>query len=733
MVAEGTKLPSTDKVFLDDFRVAYAHFKATSPDTDQLADLKMPFTFCLERQTRLRLLDATQNSEDTVWEAREGQWKTFSKSLGRKEGLSSSGKASVDETFWVDIVLRNPLDTEVNLSNLTVAVHELNAQDPSSSTSFVEVETIEDIALGPEESRTVPICVKTTRAASLIFTHAMYDFLSLLPATESLASRGRRLHDTPAQRQQPTYAPNTDLKAEVEEVNHRLVAEFLDDERLILAQGERKQLKLWFSNTGARPIKEVWIVAGIEDAIWLGSDDETNGESASKTTEIIKTHNSISPGKPRRIVLSEFGVLNPGEKVEVPMQLHAESIGDQELHLLFVYRESEADQFQSARLSRYYEVHKLLETSVTARASECLDHLFLVQLELSTLFASLDVHLSQITSVSSTWQCSPIVEYELGPMPPLQSAQLLFGVNRWSRGSGSQETFDFVSKKLQDVLNGTTVENSDPPPLDLLCSHISEATQSLARPSTLDLLHFSKRSDVIRKLAQFHRHIPRQTHPYIFPLCNPASVDFVIFWEIPNQQRSGYISVLGLTLGAGHAALGTIIEEAEGAQVKRSMYAETQREKEEILDGIRRSEWNVEMNPLVLLLQEPGTLRHDFSHGPCRSPVTLTVRNYSLTHASRYVLRLNANSYATDLLPPPYTGRLTYRGTLDPSRTITLRPELWITRPGTYGLGGWTLETEVLETSSSPDEIEGRIRHRYKQESRPDDRSSLVVYDAQSG
>ena len=88
----------------------------------------------------------------------------------------------------------------------------------------------------------------------------------------------------------------------------------------------------------------------------------------------------------------------------------------------------------------------------------------------------------------------------------------------------------------------------------------------------------------------------------------------VVFWDIPSEYRSGHICVTGITLGAKHAALREVIEATEGAKVKRSMYAETRREKAEILNGIRESEWNDEMNPLVLSLKE-GTLLHDFTQG----------------------------------------------------------------------------------------------------------------------
>ena len=58
-----------------------------------------------------------------------------------------------------------------------------------------------------------------------------------------------------------------------------------------------------------------------------------------------------------------------------------------------------------------------------------------------------------------------------------------------------------------------------------------------------------------------------------------------------------------------------IIEDAEGAKVKRSMYAETRRENMEVLDAIRDSEWNTEMNPIVLTYKDTGPKQHDFAAG----------------------------------------------------------------------------------------------------------------------
>ena len=55
------------------------------------------------------------------------------------------------------MVLRNPLDTEVTLSQFTVVVEEANPSSPSTSKQHIEVETIEDITLGAKESRIVSL------------------------------------------------------------------------------------------------------------------------------------------------------------------------------------------------------------------------------------------------------------------------------------------------------------------------------------------------------------------------------------------------------------------------------------------------------------------------------------------------------------------------------------------------------------------------------------------------
>jgi trafficking protein particle complex subunit 8 len=112
----------------------------------------------------------------------------------------------------------------------------------------------------------------------LQITHISYSFLSLLPVRESLASRGRRLQDTPFQRQNKVYAPDVIVNIEVEDGAQRLSAEFSDDNRLVLYHGECKQMCIWFSNIGTRAIGDIWLICGEDDELWVEEfDDEEAG------------------------------------------------------------------------------------------------------------------------------------------------------------------------------------------------------------------------------------------------------------------------------------------------------------------------------------------------------------------------------------------------------------------------------------------------------------------------
>lgn len=182
----------------------------------------------------------------------------------------------VSEAFWIDLVVENPLDTDINLTHFTITVEE----DTGTSEPLVDVDVIEVTLTAKERknvkdiyttvisaedgSLQVSISIMPLRPAPLVISHVTYEFLSLLPSSESLSYRGRRLYTAT----NPTYAPDVVLKVAVVDLDYRLAVRFIEDE-LLLLQGEYKDVRVLLSNTGTKPITEIWIVADVADDVWL--------------------------------------------------------------------------------------------------------------------------------------------------------------------------------------------------------------------------------------------------------------------------------------------------------------------------------------------------------------------------------------------------------------------------------------------------------------------------------
>ncbi|PPQ67072.1 hypothetical protein CVT25_005673 [Psilocybe cyanescens] len=728
-----SKFQSNDKVYLDDFRVAYNYWKSTEPDKISKAGLTMPLKLCVNKHSRLRFSGDNVNGDSNIWWNRQEDWKTFWKSRGERENVVAGGKVSTNELFWVDLIMHNPLDAEINLSNVTLVVEATTvASEPAED--FVEVEIIKEVILSAKGTITVPISLRAKQSTALNITHAKYDFLSLLSTTESLAFRGRRLHDTPLQRQHPTYAPDVVMKVDVVPSEHRLFVTFIEDERLVLLQGENKQTRLWLTNAGSKPIGEVWMIAGADDEIWLGTSDKF--ENSSLETEVIRSSNSLKPQEPQRLSLNGAGgstTINPGESVEVPAIFHAEILGDHELCLLFVFREADSQPFHTTTLTRSYEVQPLFKISVTAEPSQSQEHAFILGLDMTNVSQTASIDVMQLTCISPHWTCNSLTEKVFGSLAPTQCFRFLLGASYWGEGTGSEETFAFVANQLSNVLKGGEVEPLTVPPIDLQCSYISQSPnkRSIKSAAITSFIQSGRRRFMAHNISRVHSYIAPASHPAIFPLYNPSVVDIIIFWEIPARGISGHVNVHGITLGAGHARLDSIIEDAESAKVKRSMYAETRRENMEVLDAIRNSEWNAEMNPLALSLKDVGTKLHDFTLGPCHLPLEFRLRNHSVTRPANYTLKLRSDSNSSpNLLPPPYFGRMTFRGTIAPSEFTTVHPKLWVTKPGAYSLNGWVLETEISVPVA--DANEETKKRRYLLEPPMNEEACVVIRDSRA-
>jgi trafficking protein particle complex subunit 8 len=200
----------------------------------------------------------------------------------------------------------------------------------------------------------VSIAIRALEPTTLVVYQVKYDFLSVLSVTESLASRGPRLHGTPAQMRSVTYGPDVYLKVDVAPSDNKLSAAFADECEIVLKHGEIREMSIHLTNTGTKPISEVWLVMGGEEELWVGREEESEARECSHgqrirchslnnyltarpPTDIVRSVNSLKCPEPLDVRLSE--PLQPGVATDLSLCIHVEQPGSQEFQLLFLFRE----------------------------------------------------------------------------------------------------------------------------------------------------------------------------------------------------------------------------------------------------------------------------------------------------------------------------------------------------------------------------------------------------------
>ncbi|KAI6031618.1 ER-golgi trafficking TRAPP I complex 85 kDa subunit-domain-containing protein [Pisolithus microcarpus] len=637
----------SDESYLEDFTVALSYLKSVSGQEVHLNDLIIPIKFAVPASGRLILRGDTVGGGVSEWERMEETWRSFWKPRG-KEALEKSGKAVVGDSFWVEVVLYNPLDAEVTLANVTLIV-EAQGHDCDWLSRNVQVESIDEIALHAKENHPISLALRVSEASTIVITDLRYEFLGLLPTKESLARRGRRLQDTLQQRLTPTYAPDIFIKAEIVDDNLELDVSFATTEPLVLLEGEYRWVDMRLSNIGSRAISEVWLLAGPEDQIGPYCPST---EISRNLAGVLFTDNKLPQWTPYNLHLEEE--LQPSEVIGKTLIWRPVRSVNQRICLMFVYRE-EGCTFYYTRVMKSYEINSCLIVSAKSFTTPLKHHPFQVNVEISNI-GSTALRLTEVTTISPIWQSRPLHPPSSAPLQPAQSTNFSLAASPSNDKDCIGKSHDFVARTLGNVLNGREVESGNPPPLNLSYNHTFNIILQLLNPA-ISYLYLSS-------LSRSHPHIPTASRSSIFPFYNPLSLDIL---------RCGFTLLSPLILGPSHGALQEIISDAEQAKVKRSMYAETQREKTEMLQSIRNSEWNAESNPLVVSVEDSLYLRFNPS--------------------------LSGNA-AESFLQPRYTGPLIVRGTLQPSESSSVEMRLWVS-------------LEVCEPW-----LEGsktRTRHRYVQ------------------
>ena len=236
--------------------------------------------------------------------------------LGRKVRPRDHLEASVGETFEVHLVVRNPLNAQLTLSDIKLNTSEL-----------LHIPEITDIDLSPYEARTVIFPVTATQPSTISITSISFMFHRFFPCTQPLGKRGKRLFGTKQQRLTPTYAKDTSLTIEIGASRPRIRA-LLKGVPDQLYHGETVSCNFIIENTGSLPVESLEMF--INEPGMITTTDTPHTDTTASISNCIKKYQPITLYK---------NTLAPGETTTVPVQFTALRTGQVEILGLVLHGE----------------------------------------------------------------------------------------------------------------------------------------------------------------------------------------------------------------------------------------------------------------------------------------------------------------------------------------------------------------------------------------------------------
>lgn len=197
-------------------------------------------------------------------------------------------------------------------------------------------------------------------------------------------------------------------------------------------------------------------------------------------------------------------------------------------------------------------------------------------------------------------------------------------------GDGADST-ELVLRKLNALLQGKEVKSDFPGNVRVFESSLElvspffcrvndranfclqSSTMSLSDPALLSSVLSSLASSRTQSLRTQLPPISPALHPHLFPLLPLSALTLVIFYTTTTSPSSTGHLLLTLPLGARTNVLKSTLELAE--MKAGGIYAESQRERRVLLEGLRASEWGGEDCIGVVGLRVEEVLGFDFGAG----------------------------------------------------------------------------------------------------------------------
>ncbi|PLW17316.1 hypothetical protein PCANC_14138 [Puccinia coronata f. sp. avenae] len=698
---------------------------------------------CKIRVPHQKHLEPHADVDPTTWE------QLMSRCPGCPNTMSSElNTAVVNEPFYLDLVLRNPLQTGIKVTHIDIQVANSDPTDQADDlSSSLEIAPVDDLELLPLEKREISvrlICRRTCMEFEI--TTVKFKFDSLIECSQALKKKGKRLQSTLVQRLGRVYTSDESMQVRVRGEVPMLEILPSDDIPSSMYDGESLLSTISIRNSGQVGLKDLQCVISHTSIFRFCSDTHLPAEPAvlyEKSNDtcpdqmVIETPNHILSESPASLAQE---VMN-GEAVQATIVCRGEEVGTHVTCWLFVFRHATSGEALSFRHVQHLTVLPSITINPVIRPSLTPDAFYLLTLQLNCLDIPEDIEIYQISTISTHWYGKLInADAQSSSLPCLprgsSSINLAFELHARQDSRDDPATIillEQLSKLLQkQKLDDSEISKSS------VCSHVSlthpmtEPVVRINSPTLLDTLLSSHRNLRRRALQAYFTSLTMSQIASIFPLTSTRSVDVVMFWQTKGTGRQGHHYVPDLACGATRDlvenTLALVKDKAGG------MYQESQIHQRLLVTQFHNSQYGTSSDPVAVHVATcQQFLDWDFEgKGPLTVPVTFTLQNLSTTAAAEYTLELVRG----DVQVAPrggsavvgtwtnWVGKMRHSGRLERLETRVVACSCWVIGPGMVDIGAWNCRSSY----SAPHPSDPLPPHHQHHAEPADDRSTSPVW-----
>lgn len=596
-----------------------------------------------------RLNFGDEGGDEGVWEGLEQQ--LIDTGLGERVGANrerrrkrpvgknpgQGGEVAVGQTFWLDIIVRNPLAVDLAVDNIK-PILQLNGA-PLSAEQY-ETDPHPPLTLSPLEQRPIRLSLRIhTETKQLRLANLNFRLAETILLTQKLDKKGKRLNSTKDQRTTTSYAPDTSLAVTVHAARPTLTARIADaPEELFL--GEERRVKVVIKNEGGVAVDDVRALCSASCmASFAAAAAEGRGEDGGR----VMMPNGLNAAGPEFVLDSDGTTqLAPGEEKELEFVVRATTPGDLTLSWLLAFSPVGKEETYLSRLSFSTRVTPAIEVRVETvpRRSKAPEYDVIV--EVTNRLKKQQVRLNGLSLLSPRFGFAGATDQgDKGEVVIAgnQTWRGRFVITPLSADTGVEEGQRYTETKLQDLLLSRDVKRARVGgiSLHLTSTNLGEEEPQLQHLAT-SLYRESRKVWRRATLASTFSKISSKQRECIFTQYSGFEVDLSVHFSL--VDRKGSVTVFGLQPGPSRSTIRAIthptLDAASGADKGkiRSLYAQTVREKATLLSNILSSPLGLETNPVAV---HHITSREEGKEG---GTVRFVVRNFSDVYQARIVLQL---------------------------------------------------------------------------------------------